>query len=131
MKFGTQDQAFFPRDILEKFRFIKDCGFEEYEIDGKLLIENIDTVKQAIKETGIPVVTACNGYDGWIGDFIEERRLNGVRQIAEILRALSEVGGKGIVIQQLGECSLIDYRRWFHPEAKKETIKQSANHFVI
>ena len=49
MKFGTQDQAFFPRDILEKFRFIKDCGFEEYEIDGKLLIENIDTVKQAIK----------------------------------------------------------------------------------
>ena len=98
MKFGTQDQAFFPRDILEKFRFIKDCGFEEYEIDGKLLIENIDTVKQAIKETGIPVVTACNGYDGWIGDFIEERRLNGVRQIAEILRALSEVGGKGIVI---------------------------------
>lgn len=86
MKFGTQDQAFFPRDILEKFRFIKDCGFEEYEIDGKLLIENIDTVKQAIKETGIPVVTACNGYDGWIGDFIEERRLNGVRQIAEILR---------------------------------------------
>lgn len=64
MKFGTQDQAFFPRDILEKFRFIKDCGFEEYEIDGKLLIENIDTVKQAIKETGIPVVTACNGYDG-------------------------------------------------------------------
>ncbi|EMF0337273.1 sugar phosphate isomerase/epimerase [Enterococcus faecium] len=98
MKFGTQDQAFFPRDILEKFRFIKDCGFEEYEIDGKLLIENIDTVKQAIKETGIPVVIACNGYDGWIGDFIEERRLNGVRQIAEILRALSEVGGKGIVI---------------------------------
>lgn len=64
MKFGTQDQAFFPRDILEKFRFIKDCGFEEYEIDGKLLIENIDTVKQAIKETGIPVVTACNGYGG-------------------------------------------------------------------
>ena len=63
-----------------------------------MLIENIDTVKQAIKETGIPVVTACNGYDGWIGDFIEERRLNGVRQIAEILRALSEVGGKGIVI---------------------------------
>ena len=74
MKFGTQDQAFFPRDILEKFRFIKDCGFEEYEIDGKLLIENIDTVKQAIKETGIPVVTACNGYDGWIGDFIERNR---------------------------------------------------------
>lgn len=78
MKFGTQDQAFFPRDILEKFRFIKDCGFEEYEIDGKLLIENIDTVKQAIKETGIPVVTACNGYDGWIGETLSK---NGVLMV--------------------------------------------------
>ncbi|MCC9083316.1 nitrate- and nitrite sensing domain-containing protein [Enterococcus faecium] len=119
MKFGTQDQAFFPRDILEKFRFIKDCGFEEYEIDGKLLIENIDTVKQAIKETGIPVVTACNGYDGWIGDFIEERRLNGVRQIAEILRALSEVEAKESLSQQLGNVHLSITADGFTPKQRR------------
>ncbi len=98
MRFGTQDQGFFPKDIKEKFQFIKDMGFEGFEIDGKLLVENKEKVKEAIQETGLPVVTACNGYDGWIGDFIEERRLRGVQQIAEILKALGEVGGKGIVI---------------------------------
>lgn len=98
MKFGTQDQAFFPSDIKEKFRFIKELGFETYEIDGKLLLEHTEEVKEAIKETGILVETVCNGYDGWIGDFIEERRLRGVEQITEILHALAEVGGKGIVV---------------------------------
>ncbi|MGO0764931.1 TIM barrel protein, partial [Citrobacter freundii] len=52
----------------------------------------------AIKETGLPVTTACGGYDGWIGDFIEERRLNGLRQITRILEALAEVGGQGIIV---------------------------------
>lgn len=35
MKFGTQDQAFFPTEIMEKFQYIKELGFETYEIDGK------------------------------------------------------------------------------------------------
>lgn len=44
------------------------------------------------------MTTACGGYDRWIGDFIEERRLNGLKQIERILEALAEVGGKGIVV---------------------------------
>ena len=71
-------------------------GFDGYEIDGRLLVENLDEVKAAIKATGLPVTTACGGYDGWIGDFIEERRLNGLQQIERILEALAEVGGKGL-----------------------------------
>lgn len=98
MKIGTQNQAFFPPDILEKFKYIKAMGFDGFEIDGKLLAENVQAVKAAIAETGLPVTTACGGYDGWIGDFIEERRLNGLQQIARILEALAEVGGKGIVV---------------------------------
>ncbi|KZH16696.1 hypothetical protein AWG81_09670, partial [Escherichia coli] len=98
MKIGTQNQAFFPGNILEKFRYIKEMGFDGFEIDGKLLVNNIEEVKAAIKETGLPVTTACGGYDGWIGDFIEERRLNGLKQIERILEALAEVGGKGIVV---------------------------------
>ncbi|EIY7827232.1 sugar phosphate isomerase/epimerase [Escherichia coli] len=93
MKIGTQNQAFFPENILEKFRYIKEMGFDGFEIDGKLLVNNLEEVKAAIKETGLPVTTACGGYDGWIGDFIEERRLNGLKQIERILEALAEVGG--------------------------------------
>lgn len=98
MKIGTQNQAFFPSDILEKFKYVKAMGFDSLEIDGKLLVENLPAVKAAIAETGLPVSTACGGYDGWIGDFIEERRLNGLQQITRILEALAEVGGKGIVV---------------------------------
>jgi sugar phosphate isomerase/epimerase len=98
MKLGTQNQAFFPENIKEKFHYIKEIGFEGFEIDGKLLVDHLDEVKEAIAETGIPVTTACGGYSGWIGDFIEERRLNGLAEIKQILEALKEVGGKGIVV---------------------------------
>ncbi|CCJ84777.1 Sugar phosphate isomerases/epimerases family protein YcjR [Cronobacter dublinensis 582] len=98
MKIATQNQAFFPENILEKFRYIKAMGFDGFEIDGRLLVEHLEEVKAAINATGLPVTTACGGYDGWIGDFIEERRLNGLSQITRILEALAEVGGKGIVV---------------------------------
>jgi sugar phosphate isomerase/epimerase len=98
VKIGTQNQAFFPNDIKEKFRYLKEVGFEGFEIDGKFLVEHLDEIKEAIAETGIPVSTACGGYTGWIGDFIEERRLKGLEEIKNILKALQEVGGKGIVV---------------------------------
>ena len=30
MKIGTQNQAFFPENILEKFRYIKEMGFDGF-----------------------------------------------------------------------------------------------------
>ncbi|PGS55904.1 sugar phosphate isomerase/epimerase [Bacillus sp. AFS041924] len=98
MKIGTQNQAFFPENIKEKFKYLKEIGFEGFEIDGKFLVDNLEEVKEAIAETGLPVTTACGGYYGWIGDFIEERRLKGLADIEEILKALKEIGGKGIVV---------------------------------
>ena len=58
MLLGTQDKDFFPKDMVEKFRFMKEMGFECFEIDGKVLVENLEEVKKAIKETGLPVCTA-------------------------------------------------------------------------
>lgn len=98
MKIGTQNQAFFPENIKEKFKYLKEIGFEGFEIDGKFLVDNLEEIKEAIAETGLPVTTACGGYYGWIGDFIEERRLKGLADIEEILKALKEIGGKGIVV---------------------------------
>ncbi|KFC09868.1 hydroxypyruvate isomerase, partial [Trabulsiella guamensis ATCC 49490] len=66
MKIATQNQSFFPATILEKFKYIKAMGFDGYEIDGKLLVDNLAEVKAAIKATDLPVITACGGYDGWI-----------------------------------------------------------------
>ncbi|RHR26715.1 sugar phosphate isomerase/epimerase [Clostridium sp. AF19-22AC] len=98
MRLGTQDKEFFPQDLVEKFKFVKAMGFECFEIDGKVLTDHVDMVKKAIEESGLPVSSACGGYRGWIGDFIEERRENGVEDLKEIIRALKEVGGKGVVV---------------------------------
>ncbi len=98
MILGTQDKDFFPSDLKEKFAFVKEIGFDCFEIDGKVLLENTEEVKMAIRETGLVVSSACGGYRGWIGDFIEERRQNGIADLKQILRAVSEVGGSGVVV---------------------------------
>lgn len=98
MLLGTQDRDFFPKDLVEKFKFVKAMGFQCFEIDGKVLTEQTQDVKRAIAESGLPVSSACGGYRGWIGDFIEEKRVNGVADLKAILYALKEVGGTGVVI---------------------------------
>jgi sugar phosphate isomerase/epimerase len=98
MKLATQDKPFFPDDFLEKLTAVKSMGFEAFEIDGKVLVERFDEVKKASESTGVPIVTACGGYDGWIGDFDEEKRHRGIQDIAEILKCLGHLGGKGIVV---------------------------------
>lgn len=98
MKLGTQDKDFFPEAMTAKFQAVKDMGFECFEIDGNVLVNHLDEVKKAVEITGLPVLTACGGYRGWIGDFIEEKRLNGVADLKEIIRALKEVGGTGVVV---------------------------------
>lgn len=98
MRLGTQDKDFFPKNIEEKFRFVKNMGFECFEVDGKVLMDNAEEIKCAIEVTGLPVSSACGGYRGWIGDFIEERRLNGIEDLKQIIRLLGEVGGTGVVV---------------------------------
>lgn len=98
MKLGTQDKDFFPVDIMDKFFFVKELGFDCFEIDGKVLIENIDVIQKAMDKSGLIISTACGGYNGWIGDFDNERRVNGIKEIKEILRCISLVGGSGVVV---------------------------------
>ncbi len=94
----TQDKDFFPQNLIDKFSYLKDAGFDGFEIDGKLLLEQFDAVQQAIAITDFPVITACGGYGGWIGDFDESKRKKGLDDIAVILERLTIIGGKGIVI---------------------------------
>lgn len=98
MVLGTQDKKFFPEELNEKFRFVKSMGFDCFEIDGKVLMERPDEVKDAVYNSGLPVSSACGGYRGWIGDFIEERRINGIADLKKMIKNLKEAGGTGIVV---------------------------------
>ena len=98
MKLITQDKEFFPSRVEEKLSFVYKLGFDGFEIDGRLLIEKLAEVKAAVRSTGLPVTSACGGYRGWIGDFSQDKRKQAIEDIGEILKALSKIGGKGIVV---------------------------------
>lgn len=94
----TQDKDFFPKNLKDKFSYLKEAGYDGFEIDGKLLLEQFDEVQHAMAATNFPVLTACGGYSGWIGDFDESKRNKGLDDIALILERLALIGGKGIVV---------------------------------
>lgn len=98
MKLATQDKPFFPEKVEEKLLYIKDLGFDAFEIDGALLVNKFDEVKAAVRNTGVNVSGVCGGYKGLIGDFDESKRLNGVGEISRLLECASEIGAKGIVV---------------------------------
>lgn len=98
MILGTQNQGFMPENLVDKFNCVKAMGFDAFEIDGSYVLNDIEGIKKAMKETGLKVSSVCGGYCGWIGDFIEERRLNCIKDVSEILRRLPEIGATGIVV---------------------------------
>ncbi|SEM70424.1 sugar phosphate isomerase/epimerase family protein [Lihuaxuella thermophila] len=98
MRLATQDKPFFPDQFAEKLQFVKSMGFAAFEVDGKVLIERFAEIKQAIRETGVPVCTACGGYRGWIGDFDREKRRQAIADISEILKHVAEIAGQGIIV---------------------------------
>ena len=98
MRFGTQDKDFFPKDFTEKFKVIRDMGFEAFEVDGKTLVENTDSLLEVSEKTGIKIVSACGGYRGWIGDFIEEKRVFAIEDLKIIIKALGKTKGVGVVV---------------------------------
>jgi sugar phosphate isomerase/epimerase len=98
MKLATQDKPFFPEKMENKLLYVKDLGFDAFEIDGALLIDSFHEVKAAVRNTGVPVSSVCGGYKGWIGDFDESKRLQCIADITGILECANEIGAKGIVV---------------------------------
>jgi sugar phosphate isomerase/epimerase len=98
MLLGTQNQDFFPTDIGKKLKYVKAMGFSCFEIDGRLLVDNLEVVKSAINSQKLPVVSACGGYRGWIGDFSEDKRKTAILDIKQIITALNYIGGRNLVL---------------------------------
>jgi sugar phosphate isomerase/epimerase len=98
MYLSTQDKPFFPADFREKFRMVKELGFDAFEIDGRLLAENFTEIAKASAAEGLPVRMVCGGYTGWIGDFSAEKRAACIRDITRILNICGDLGIAGIVV---------------------------------
>ena len=97
MILATQDKPFLPSDLEGKLAAAAELGFDAYEADGSLLLSRYDELAEASRRSGVPVVSVCGGYGGWIGDFDEARRRRALEDIVRILEAGSGLGIRGIV----------------------------------
>lgn len=98
MFLATQDKPFLAEGFGDKFEQVKSLGYDAFEIDGKVLMENHAQIERASLATGLPVKMVCGGYGGWIGDFDEQKRQAGLDDISEILRICGGMGIGGIVV---------------------------------
>lgn len=98
MYLATQDKPFFSEDVFQKLEEIRGIGFDGFEVDGKVLRDHRKEYQKASRAAGLPIRMVCGGYGGWIGDFSEEKRQQGLRDIEEILHICGEQGISGIVV---------------------------------
>ena len=98
IKLATQDKPFFSEDLKTCLRQVRQMGFDGFEADGALLLNQYDELKAAVKDTGVPVTSVCGGYRGWIGDFVDYRRKTAIEDIKIILERAGEIGAAGIVV---------------------------------
>lgn len=98
IKLATQNKPFFSDSLKEKLEEVKSFGFDGLEADGDMLLERFEELKNAVRDTGVPVTSVCGGYRGWIGDFQEERRKNAIEDISLILERAGELGAAGIIV---------------------------------
>ncbi len=98
MYIATHDKPDLPTNFYDKFMLLKQLGFDAFEIDGKVLLDNHKEIASASQKADFPVKMVCGGYGGWIGDFLEERRQTGLKDITEILKICGSMGIDGIVV---------------------------------
>lgn len=98
IRLSTQDKPFLSNNLTEKLNQVKELGFNGFEADGSLLLNRFCELKEAVRESGVPVTSVCGGYRGWIGDFVDYRRKTALEDIKIILNRSKELGALGIVV---------------------------------
>lgn len=106
MKIGVQNNTMVPEDLIEKAKYLESIGVDSFEIDGSVLIEQFDEVKEMTKY--VEVNSVCGGYRNWIGSYTEEERSTCIEDLGKIITKLDELGGGGIVVP--GAWALGTYR---------------------
>jgi sugar phosphate isomerase/epimerase len=99
IKLAAQEHMLNGEDLIEKFAFAKEMGFDGIELlgagDGKFG-QRIDELRAA-RDAGVVIPTVCVMMDHFIGDFDAERRRDAREQMKTLLSVIVEAGGFGAV----------------------------------
>jgi sugar phosphate isomerase/epimerase len=99
MKLACQEQLLPGTDLLAKFDFAREAGFDGIELrargDGHFA-RRLPELRAAAR-AGVVMPTVCPETDHFIGDFDARRRRDAVEQLRSQLSVIAEIGGTGVL----------------------------------
>jgi sugar phosphate isomerase/epimerase len=99
MKLACQEQLIPGEDLIQKWEFIMEAGFEGIELQGfddfrfRARSDELTSAQKA----GVVMPSVCVISDHFIGDFDAERRRDAVENMKSLLSVIGEVGGHGAI----------------------------------
>src|SRR5919199_4775539 len=99
MRLACQEQLLPGRDLVEKFAFARDAGYDGIELRARGDLQFAARLPEfeAAARTGVVMRTVCPDTDHFIGDFDAERRRDAVVQLRAQLSVIAELGGEGVL----------------------------------
>jgi len=99
MRLACQEQLLPGRDLVEKFAFARDAGYDGIELRarGDLQFAARLPELEAAARAGVVARTVCPETDHFIGDFDAERRRDAIAQLRSQLSVIAQLGGAGVL----------------------------------
>ncbi|CAN5218376.1 sugar phosphate isomerase/epimerase [soil metagenome] len=97
MRLACQEHILPGDDILEKWRFASEAGFDGIELRGSDDWRGRLDGLRAAREEGVVFSSVCLISDRFIGDLDAGRRRDAVEQMKHLLSGIAELGGNGAI----------------------------------
>jgi sugar phosphate isomerase/epimerase len=99
MRLACQEQLLPGKDLVEKFAFARDAGYDGIELRarGDLQFAARQREFEAAARAGVVARTVCPDTDHFIGDFDAERRRDAIAQLRSQLTVIAQLGGEGVL----------------------------------
>lgn len=98
MKLGCQNGMAPGKEWEAQFQNIRSYGFDGVEVWGQGILENLEQLKAASRNAGLPICTICAGYQQTLLHTDPKQRGIALSQCKELLTAATEVGALGLVM---------------------------------
>ncbi len=127
MKLSVRENMAPGPSLIEKFRNLRDLGFDGVELTGSSNPELLDEIRAALRETGIQPSITSGRLGGCLVDSRKEERELAVRSHLEALELAAAIGAVGVISpptitmkMQVGRPRVPDLR----PVATREEVER-------
>lgn len=121
-KIAAQENLLEGDNLIEKFRFAQEAGFDGIELQGLGNHEFPARLPElrAARAAGVEIPSVCVNTLHFIGDFDPERRREAREHMKELLSTIADIGGKGAVTPNTYAHASLAMPPWSLPKSDEE-----------